>query len=140
MTRRALGRGRLLIVTGALITLLGLIPTWWTLGGTVTQRQSGNGFEGPGILIFLAALGLMAVVTLPFASRNGDSALDRSATYVVLALVAIGAFLWRGYEIVQFGGLGLPPASIGLWLTGAGLLVVAWGVGEVVTENPRSSY
>jgi hypothetical protein len=135
--RRALGRGRLLIVIGALITLVGLVPTWWVLGGTVTMRQSGNGFSGVGILIFLAALAMLAVVTLPYARRDGESALDTPLVYVLLAFAAIGAFLWRAYEIYQTGGLGLPPSSLGAWLTAAGLLVVAWGVGELFVEKPR---
>ena len=138
MTRRALGRGRLLVVIGALLTLVGLVPQWWALGGTVTTRQSGNGFEGVGIIIFLAALALLALVTLPFASREGNSALDRPSAYVVLAMTAIAAFLLRVYQISQFGGLGLPPGSIGLWISGAGLLIVAWGVGEVLTEKPQA--
>ena len=140
MKRRALGRGRLLIVIGALITVVGLIPTWWVLGGTVTIRQSGNGFTGIGIVIFLAALALLAVVTLPYARRDGESTLDTPLVYVALAAVAIGAFLWRAYEILQFGGLGLPPASLGVWVTGIGLLIVAWGVGDVFTEKPPSTY
>jgi hypothetical protein len=138
--RRALGRGRLLIVIGALVTLIGLVPTWWVLGGTVTIRQSGNGFSGVGIIIFLAALAALAVVTLPYARRDGESGLDTPAVYAFLALAAIVAFLWRAYEIYQLGGLGLPPASLGLWLTGVGLLVIVWGVGEVLTEKPPSTY
>jgi hypothetical protein len=138
--RRALGRGRLLIIVGALITLVGLIPTWWMLGGTVTLRQSGNGFSGVGIVIFLAALALLFVITLPYARRDGESALDTPLVYVALATVAIGAFVWRAYEIFQVGGLGLPPASIGVWVTAIGLLVVVWGVGDVFTEKPPSTY
>ena len=139
MKRRALGRGRLLIVIGALVTLVGLVPTWWVLGGTVTTRQSGNGFSGVGIVIFLTALALLAVVTLPYARRDGESSLDTPLVYVILAVAAIAAFLWRAYEIFQIGALGLPPASLGVWLTGIGLLVVAWGVGDVFTEKPPST-
>ena len=113
MKRRALGRGRLLIVLGALITLVGLIPTWWVLGGTVTIRQSGNGFTGVGIVIFLAALALLAVVTLPYARRDGKSTLDTPLVYVAIAAIAVGAFLWRAYEILQFGGLVCRPRPLG---------------------------
>jgi hypothetical protein len=140
VTRRALGRGRVLIVIGAIVTLVGLVPSWWMLGGTVTLRESGNGFEGVGILIFLAALGLLAVVTLPFATRDGESALDRPLVYAILAVVAIGAFVWRVFEISRFSGLDLPPGSLGMWITGAGLIVVAWGAAEVLIEKPPASY
>ena len=136
MKRRALGRGRLLVIIGAVITLAGLVPTWWVLGGTVTMRESGNGLQGVGIVIFLAALGLLAVITLPYANREGESRFDRPAVYVALAGAAIAAFAWRAYDIFQFGGLGLPPASLGVWVTDLGLLVVTWGVADVFTEKP----
>jgi hypothetical protein len=73
MKRRALGRGRLLIVIGAFITLVGLVPQWWSLGGTVTTRQSGNGFDGVGIVIFLAALALLAAPRHAFSDVRNDA-------------------------------------------------------------------
>ncbi len=134
MTRRALGRGRFLIVVGSLITLAGLVPAWWVVERTGQESLTGNGFEGAGLVVFLAALLLIALVVLPFASRDGDSPLDRAPTYIVLALLGIAAFLFRVYQIMQFGGLSLTE-SIGLWVTGAGLLIVAWGAGDILTEK-----
>lgn len=140
MTRRALGRGRLLVIVGAITALAGMLLPWWVVARTGFTPLSGNGFEGAGIVVFLAALGLLSLITLPFASRDGESALDRPAVYVVVAMVAIGAFLYRIYEISQFGGLGLPTQSLGLWTTAAGLLLVAWGVGDILTERPPPNY
>ncbi|MGI8928608.1 MAG: hypothetical protein ACR2H0_03960 [Candidatus Limnocylindrales bacterium] len=136
MTRRALGRGRLLVVTGAIAAVAGMFLPWWVVARTGLTPLSGNGFQGAGIVVFLAALALLALVTLPFASRDGQSGLDRAAVYAVVAAGAIGAFLFRVYEISQFGGLGQPAQLLGLWLTGAGLLIVAWGVGDIMTERP----
>ncbi len=140
MTRRALGRARLLAVVGAVTALPGMLLPWWVVARTGLTPLSGNGFEGAGIVVFLAALGLLALITLPFASRDGESALDRPAVYLIFAILAIGAFLYRMYEISQFGGLGLPTQSPGLWITGAGLLLVAWGVGDILTERPPATY
>jgi len=140
VTRRALGRGKLLVVTGAIAALAGMLLPWWVVARTGLTPLSGNGFESAGILVFLAALGLLALVTLPFASRDGESALDRPAVYVVMAIVAIGAFLFRVYEISQFGGLGLPTQSLGLWISAAGLLLVAWGIGDILTDRKPPSY
>jgi hypothetical protein len=137
MTRRALGRGRLLIVVGSLAALVGMIPPWWVVERTGQAPLSGNGFDGAGLVIFLAALAFLALVTLPFATRDGTSGLDRAPVYIVVAIVAIGAFLYRVYEILQFGGLS-PTQSIGLWVTGIGLLIVTWGVGDILTEQPTT--
>jgi hypothetical protein len=138
MTRRALGRGRLLIVVGSLVALAGLLPAWWLVERTNLTPLSANGFQGIGIVIFLACLALLALVTLPFASRDGQSSLDRPAAYAVVGLAAVGSFLWRVFEISQSSGLSLSPQAPGMWITGAGLLVVAWGVGDLVTERSRS--
>jgi hypothetical protein len=136
MTRRALGRGRLLVVLGALVALAGMIPSWWKLPRTNAASLSGNGLEGAGIIIFLAALALIAVVVLPYATRTGDSALDRPASFVLLTLIAVGAFLFRIFEISRFTSLGLPTEALGMWLSGLGLVVVAWGVADLLTEKP----
>ena len=138
MTRRALGRGRLLVVLGSLIALPGLLPAWWLVERTNLTPLSGNGFQGIGIFIFLACLALLALVTLPFASRDGYSSFDRPAAYLVVGLVAIGSFLWRVFEISQSSGLSLSLQAPGMWITGAGMLLVAWGVGDLVTERSRS--
>jgi hypothetical protein len=136
MNRRALGRGRLLVVIGALVTLAGMVPSWWQLAQTGRDPLGGNGLEGAGIIIFLAVLALIAVVVLPYATRDGDSALDRAASYVLLALMAVGAYLFRIFEISRFTSLGLPMEAPGLWLAGLGLLIVVWGVADLLTERP----
>jgi hypothetical protein len=136
MNRRALGRGRLLVVIGAVATLAGMYPSWWTLPRTGRDALSGNGLEGAGIIIFLAVLALIAVVVLPYATRDGDSALDRPASYVLLALMAVGAFLFRIFEISRFTSLGLPTEAPGLWLSGFGLILVVWGIADLLTERP----
>ena len=139
MNRRALGRGRLLVVLGALTTLAGMIPSWWKLPRTNAAALSGNGLEGAGIIIFLGALALLAVVTVPYATRDGDAAIDRPGSYVLLALMAVGAFLFRIYEISRFASLGLPTDAPGMWLSGLGLVIVVWGVADVLTERPPAT-
>ena len=136
MNRRSLGRGRLLVALGATTALLGSVPAWWTIGGTVTPLRTGNGFEASGIVVFVCAVLLLALIVLPYATREGDSALDRPASYVILGLLAVAAFIFRLVEINGFEGLGLPDKAPGAWLTGAGLLFVAWGVAEILGERP----
>jgi hypothetical protein len=136
VTRRALGRGRLLVGAGAIVTVVGLFPQWWSIARTNLDPIVGNGLEGPGIIIFLAAMGMLAVIVVPFTTRDGDSAFDRPLSYVALALVAISSYLFRIYEIGGFASLGLPTAAPGLWITGAGLFIVALGVADILTEKP----
>ena len=136
MNRRALGRGRLLVVIGALVTLAGMVPSWWKLSRTNAVALSGNGLEGAGIIIFLGVLALIAVVVLPYATRDGDAALDRPASYVLLGLIAVGAFLFRIFEISRFTTLDLPTEAPGLWLAGLGLVIVVWGVADLLTKRP----
>ncbi|MEA2676644.1 MAG: hypothetical protein QOJ81_785 [Chloroflexota bacterium] len=136
MNRRALGRGRLLVVIGALAALAGMIPPWWELPRTNASALSGNGLEGAGIIIFLGVLALIAIVVLPYATRDGDSALDRPASYVLLGLIAVGAFLLRIFEINRFTSLGLPTEAPGLWICGLGLVIIVWGVADLLVERP----
>jgi hypothetical protein len=141
MNRPALGRGRLLVVIGSIAAIVGLVPTWWVVQRTALPDLSGSGLQGPfGATIFLAAIGLLVLVTLPFASRSGESSLDRPASYVVLGAAAIGAFGWRLYEISQFAGLPLPTNAPGIWITGVGLLIAAWGVGDILTDRRPRDY
>jgi hypothetical protein len=136
VTRRTLGRGRLLIALGAVVAVIGALPPWWTVGGTVTPQATGNGFEGSGIIVFVAAVAMLALIVLPFASRAGESRLDRPLSYTLLGGMAIGAFLLRVYEIYGEERLGLPDRALGLWLTGGGMALVAWGVAELLAERP----
>ncbi len=138
MTRRGLGRGRLLVGLGAIILLISMPLDWFKVGGEVTSITpiSGNGFEGTGILVFIAAVALLAVLVLPYASRYGRSGWDRPVTYLLLAGLAVAGFVMR---IVQLSGEGIlagPDRAPGLYVAGAGLLVVAWGIAEMLGERP----
>ena len=135
MNRRALGRGRMLIGLGAIVSVCGLFPPWWMIARTNLESLSGNGLQGVGLIIFLAGMASLAVLTLPYASRDGDSTLDRPGIYVVLGVAALGTFLFRLYEINSFAGIGLPTVAPGLWITGVGLLLFVWGVADVLTTR-----
>jgi len=138
VTRRSLGRGRLILVIGALIVVAGSLPAWWSVGGTAQPEVSGNAFDFPasGILVFLAAILMLFLVVLPYATRDGEVGLDRPLVYGLLLLIALGGFAVRLYQISTFGGLGLPDRAPGLYVTGAGLLVLCWALVELVGERP----
>jgi len=91
------------------------------------------------MIVFATALAIVAVMVLPYAARSRYSPFDRRAVYVLLLFVAIGAFAARLVQISapDFGGLGLPQVIPGAWITGAGLIIVLFGVIEVFGEPPR---
>jgi hypothetical protein len=138
VSRRSIGRGRLILVIGALVVIAGSLPAWWTVGGTAQPEISGNAFDFPasGILVFLAAVLMLFLVVLPYASRDGKVGIDRPLAYGVLLLAALVAFGLRVYQISTFDGLGLPDRSPGLYITGAGLLILCWALVELVGERP----
>ena len=138
MNRRGLGRGRLLASIGALATLASIPLTWWRVGGSPgIPESSGNGLSGAGIVIILAAVFLLALVVLPFAGADRPQPLDRPLSFVViaaLAFVGLGAVV---FQLFDLGALGLPERSPGLWLGGAGVLLMCWGTWEIVAEPGR---
>ncbi|CAN5591689.1 hypothetical protein BH20CHL6_BH20CHL6_00770 [soil metagenome] len=136
MTRRGLGRGRLLITVGALLVLVGCFLPWYTTGGTALPAESGNAFEGAGILVFVAAIALLALVALPYAAGDHPLSIDRGVTFLVLAGLGVVGFVLRIVQLMDPPVLSLPDRAPGLWLAGAGLIIVAWGVAEVLAERP----
>jgi hypothetical protein len=137
--RRPLGRGRLVAAVSALLILVGCLLPWFTAGGSdgIPPIQ-GNAFEGPGILVFLAALATLALVALPYAAGDHPLAIDRWWAYAVLAIVAAVALVVRVAGIAaEAGGLGtmLPDRAPGLWLTAAGVVGLFFATAEIYGER-----
>jgi hypothetical protein len=135
VNRRGGVRGRLIVFAGALVALSGMPLTWWTIERTNAPALTGSGLQGVAIFVFLCALAMLAVLILPLATRAGEAALDRPATYTLLALIAAAAYAWRIVQISGFTSLGLPQDAPGMWLCGAGLVIVLWGVGDLLTTR-----
>jgi hypothetical protein len=135
MHRRPVGRPKVTAVIGAIVTLVGCVLPWWTVGGgadAITQL-SGNAFDSSGILVFIAALATIALVTLPYA-RERPVRVDRWMSYAVIAVVGWLAFLYRildralaGYYSPSFFHTPLEVLTriSGLWVTAIGLVIVA---------------
>lgn len=129
-----MGRGRSLVGIGAVTTLASMVLPWFTVGGQALPARSGNGFDGAGIVVFVASIGFLALLALPYASRDGRSSLDRARTFLLVAGIALTGFVVRVVQLSGGGILGLPDRAPGLWLGGAGLIIVAWGVAEILAE------
>ena len=140
MHRRPVGRARLLAVLSAAILTVGCVLPWWTRGGLDSiPAISGNAFEGSGILVFIVAMAILALVTLPYAAGDKPVGVDSWLSYLVLVIVA-----WLGLA-VRVADLGLQGAFVfreaaELITRGPGLIVVIVGLiilSEAVFEMAR---
>lgn len=136
--RRGLGRGRVLVGLGAVLALIGMALPWLTVGSAYLSPTQENGFDGAGILVFVAGIGLLALLILPFASRTGTSPLDRPISYIVLAGIGVVGLVVEVVQLFGIGKLELPDRAPGLWLAAAGLFIICWGVGELLSERPTT--
>jgi hypothetical protein len=135
--RRGIGRGRLLIGIGATLAIVAMPMAWFTVGGQVLPAVSGSGFDGAGVVTFVAAVGMLALIVLPYASRTGHSSLDRPASFAALLAIGVGGLLVEAWELLNAdpSRLGWPDRAPGLWLASLGMLIAAWGVGELLAER-----
>jgi hypothetical protein len=139
--RRPVGRARLLAVVGALVTLVGSVPAWWTAGTFEAELPpiSGYAFDGAGILVFLAALATLALITLPYA---GDRPVGVDRWWAYAGLVALG---WVALVVAMLGVVtepgGLetitPDRGPGLWITIAGLVILSRAAYQIHMEPAR---
>jgi hypothetical protein len=139
MNRRTIGRGRVIAGIGAILTLIACFLPWYTVGGEGgLPALTSNAFDGPGILVFLAAVGILALIALPYAAGDQPLGIDRPAAFVFVVSVGIAGFVVRALQLIGLEALGLPDRALGFWLAAVGLAIMAWGVTEVVGER-RSS-
>ena len=135
--RRGLGRGRSLIAIGAVLTIVGMPLPWLKVGGAVLPAQTASGFEGAGVLPFLAAVAMLALIVLPYTTRTHESALDRPVAYLALLLLGLGGLAVEAMAILGTEGAALLPTDVpGLWLASLGMIIILWGVAEVFVERP----
>ena len=140
MNRRALGRGRLTVGIGAMLAVVGCFLPWFTVGGGAGQlpATSANGFDGAGVVVFVAAVALLALIALPYAAGDQPLAIDRAATYVVVAAVGVIGLLARLAQLLlQLSDVSplFPLQAPGLWLAAAGVVIMVIGVGDVLRER-----
>ncbi len=136
--RRGLGRGRVLVGLGSVIALVAMALPWLTVGDAYLTPTQRNGFDGAGILVFVAGIGLLALLILPYASRTGTSSLDRPTSYIVLAAAGVVGLVIQVVQLFGIGKLGFPDRAPGLWLAAVGLFIICWGVGELLSERPTT--
>ena len=137
--RHPLGRGRLVAAASALVVLAGCLLPWFRAGGSDgIPPIEGNAFEGPGILVFLAALATLALAALPYAAGNRPVAYDRWWAYAAVAVVAAVALVLRAAGIAaEAGGPAtmLPDRAPGLWLAAGGVVGLLFATAEIYGQH-----
>jgi hypothetical protein len=140
MHRRPLGRARLMAAAGALVILAASVLPWYSTGGGAGElpaRQL-HAFDGPGFLAFVAALGVLALVALPYASPERPMALDRWLSFALLAVLAVvGVLLWPIGLLGDFAAGLLPDRAPGFWVAIVGVAIVCRAAYEVRLERER---
>jgi len=140
--RRPLGRGRWVAAASAILIVVGCTLPWFRAGGGEGMMPAlvGNGFSGPGILVFLAALATLALVALPYAMGDRPVAVDRWWVYALLAgIAALGVLLRTLGVVLEPGGFGtmLPDRAPGIWLAAGGVVGLAFATAELFGARPE---
>jgi hypothetical protein len=128
------GRFRMLVLLGALAMIgSGFLP-WWRAGGDSVSgvqvpAQEGIGLEGPGLVIFGAAVVALVLLDIGYMRGRWGFVLDAPAAYLVLGVIGAAALAYRGWELWSVGYLPLPQQSPGLALAAVGVALVLYGAG-----------
>ena len=142
--RDATGGFRVFIVVGSLLMIVsGFLPWWRTGGDTVAgvalPAASGIGLQGPGLVVYAAAIGALVLLDVGFMRRFGF-VLDAPLVYLILGLVAAAALAYRGYELVSLSYLPFPDRSPGFAAAAAGVACLLYGAGTGLTAAPPRRY
>jgi hypothetical protein len=127
-------RSRFLILLGSLAMIgSGFLP-WWRSGGDSVSgvqvpAQEGIGLEGPGIVIYGAAILALVLLDIGYMRGRWGFVLDSPWVYLALGIVGAAALAWRGWELWSVGYLPLPQQSPGLAVAAVGVALVLYGAG-----------
>lgn len=136
--RRGLGRGRTLIAIGAVLAIISMPLAWQKAGGIVLDVTTDWGFSGSGLLMFVAAVLMLALMVLPFTTETRRVALDRPLVYALLLVIGLYGLVRTIIELI--GGdaqYSLTPLDApGLWLAVLAMAIMVWGVLELLAEKP----
>jgi hypothetical protein len=137
MHRRPLGAGRRLAGLASLLIVAACFLPWWQTSSDLgLPARSGNAFDGSGVIVFFVALAIIALLALPYAAGDVPVGLDRSLSFLILAVVG---WLAVGIRVVQLGATSieaiLPQRAFGLWLAVLGLILVSRAVYDFGRER-----
>ena len=141
MHSRPLGGGRTLAAIAGVLIIVGSVLPWWHLGGdSGLTAAGGNAFECSVIIVFHVGIVTLALVALPYAVGDRPTAVDRSVSYGLLAIVGWLGLGWRVIDLLIIGVFRFTePAQVftngpGLWIAGLGLAILSRAVYRMTRE------
>ena len=134
MGDRSGGRFRFLVLLGCLLMIVAGFLPWWHAGGesvdgVAVPASSGIGLEGPGLVIYGAAIAALVLLDIGYMRGRWGFILDAPWVYLLLGLVAGAALGYRAWELWSVGYLPLPQRSPGLAVAAVGVALVLYGAG-----------
>ncbi len=124
----------------ALVLLLGCVLPWWTIVvADGLPPTTGNAFESTGILVFLAAMAVLALVTLRLASER-PLEIDRLPAFLIVLGLGVLGFALRLLGLFGSGPLDQfrPDHAAGAFVVIVGLTGLGRAVLEIYQEpDPR---
>jgi len=137
MHRRPLGAGRRLAGLASIVILAACFLPWWQTSSDLgLPPRSGNAFDGSGVIVFFVALAIIALLALPYAAGDVPVGLDRSLSFLILAVVGWLALAVRAVDL----GLAsldaiFPARAYGLWLAVLGMALLSRAVYDIARER-----
>jgi hypothetical protein len=127
-------RYRIPILLGCLLMVAAGFLPWWHAGGesvsgVAVPAARGIGLEGPGLVIFGAAIAALVLLDVGYMRGRWGFVLDAPWAYLVLGLAAAAALGWRVWELWMLGFLPLPQQSPGIAAAAAGVALLIYGAG-----------
>jgi hypothetical protein len=134
MAEGAPRRFRVPILLGSLLLIVAGFLPWWqaggdTVGGIRVPASSGIGLEGPGIVIFGAAVVALVLLDIGYMRGRWGFILDAPWAYLLLGIVAGAALGYRLWELWSVEFLPLPQRSPGIAAAAVGVFLVLYGAG-----------
>ena len=135
-------RFRGLVLIGSLLMIASGFLTWWrsggdAVGGVELPEASGIGLEGPGLVVYGAALLALLILNIGYMRGRYGFFVDAPLTYLVIGLAAAAALAYRGWELVSVAYLPFPDRAPGYAVAVAGVAFLLYGAGTGLAAASR---
>ncbi len=137
MHRRPLGAGRRLAAIAAILIVVACFLPWWQRSTELgLPPLAGNAFDGSGVLVFFAALTIIALLALPYAAGDVPVGVDRPLSFLIATIVGWLALLFRLIDLALINVQAvLPQRAYGLWIAALGLILLSRAVYDIGRER-----